>query len=75
MEPNQDKQNMTKTMIVAGLVSGIIYGGLMALMDYYEGNGFRIYRFLFHLLFFGLFMGFWTGYSAKKQSDKKRKSE
>ena len=65
----------TKTIIKSGLLSGIIYAGLMAGFDYSDGQDFRIWRFIFNLLFFGIFMGLINRYNLKKQTKKGNKTE
>ena len=65
----------TKTILKSGLLSGIVYAGLMAGFDYSDGQDFRIWRFIFHLLFFGIFMGLMNLYNLKKQTKKENKTE
>jgi len=66
----------TKAIIKSGLISGIVYAGLMAGFDYSDGQDFRIWKFIFHASFFGIFMGFMTRYNLKKQAKKEnRKTE
>ena len=61
-----------KTIIKSGLISGIIYAGLMAGFDYSDGQDFRMWRFIFNALIFGIFMGLMTRYNLKKQADKEK---
>ncbi|MEH1006738.1 hypothetical protein VDP25_03265 [Winogradskyella sp. ECml5-4] len=61
----------TKSIIIGGLVSGIVYAGLMAGFDYYDGNEFKIWRFLWNFFFFGGVMSLLTGYNVRKQSENK----
>ena len=61
-----------KTIIKSGLISGIVYAGLMAGFDYSDGQDFRIWRFIFNALFFGIFMGFMTQYNLKKQAEEEK---
>ena len=58
----------TKAIIKSGLISGIVYAGLMAGFDYSDGQDFRIWKFIFHASFFGIFMGFMTRYNLRKQA-------
>ena len=60
----------TKAIIKSGLISGIVYAGLMAGFDYYDGQDFRIWKFIFHASFFGIFMGFMSRYNLRKQAKK-----
>ena len=60
-----------KTIIKSGLISGIIYAGLMAGFDYSDGQDFRMWRFIFNALI-GIFMGLMTRYNLKKQADKEK---
>ena len=59
-----------KGAIKSGIISGVIYAGLMALIPYSDGQGFRIWRFIFSALFFGTLMGLLTLYHLKKQERK-----
>ena len=59
----------TKTILKSGLLSGIVYAGLMAGFDYSDGQDFKIWRFIFHLLFFGIFMGLMNLYILKKTNE------
>ena len=61
-----------KTIIKSGLISGIIYAGLMAGFDYSDGQDFSMWRFIFNALIFGIFMGLMTRYNLKKQADKEK---
>ena len=62
--------SQTKAIIKSGLISGILYAGLMAGFDYSDGQDFRIWKFIFHASFFGIFMGFMTRYNLRKQAKK-----
>ncbi len=46
-----------KAIIRTGLISGIVYAGIMAAFDYYDGQDFRIWTFVFNTIFFGTLMG------------------
>jgi hypothetical protein len=56
-----------KLILSAGIISGIIYAGLLAGSDYSDGQDFRIWRFVFNALLFGIFMGLMTYYFMKKK--------
>jgi uncharacterized membrane protein YadS len=62
-----------KAIIKSGLFSGIVFAGLMAGFDYFEGQDFRIWKFIFHASFFGIFIGLMIRYYLKKQAEKKNK--
>lgn len=63
--------NKTKRIIKSGLVSGcingIIFASIMTAFDWFDGESFKIGKFLFQFLFFGAAMGAMTGYSTKKR--------
>jgi hypothetical protein len=59
-----------KVFIKTFLLTGIVYATLNAGFNYADGEGFKIYKFLFHFFFFGLFMGLLARYSHKKQQKK-----
>jgi len=59
-----------KIFIKSFLLSGLVYALLMAGLNYFDGESFRIFKFLFHFFFFGLFMGLLARYSYKKQLKK-----
>tara|TARA_B110000238_G_C15886305_1_gene335733 strand:+ start:423 stop:626 length:204 start_codon:yes stop_codon:yes gene_type:complete len=63
----------TKSIIIGGLFGGIVYAGIMAEFDYSDGQGFRIWKFLWSFFFFGGFMSFLTHYNLKKQSKNEKK--
>jgi len=60
-----------KTVLISGLISGIVYAGLMAGFDYFNGHDFKIWKLIFNVLFFGIFMGLFSYYNMKKRSKKK----
>jgi L-asparagine transporter-like permease len=63
-----------KIFIKSFLISGLLYALLMAGLNYFDGESFRIFKFLFkflfHFFFFGLFMGLLARYSYRKQLKK-----
>lgn len=60
-----------KTVLISGLISGIVYAGLMAGFDYFNGQEFKIWKLIFNTLGFGLLDGLATFYIMKKRSKKK----
>lgn len=62
---------ITKITIKTFLFSGLIYAGLMAGFDYSDGNGFRIWKFIFYASFFGFFMALMSRYHYKKNESSK----
>ncbi len=60
-----------KTVLKHGLISGIIFAGLMAGFDYFNGQDFMIWKLIFIALFFGLLDGLATYYIMKKRLKKK----
>lgn len=61
-----------KSILIGSIAGAIIYAVLMAVFDYYDGQDFRIWRFIFNMVFVGTFTGISIGYSLKKQSDRKK---
>lgn len=62
----------TKSIIKSGLFSGIVYAGIMVGFDYSDGQGFKLWKFIFNASFFGIFMALMTRYNLKKQADKEK---
>ena len=60
----------TKSIIMGGVVGGVIYTSMMAGFDYSDGQDFKIWKFIFHTSFFGIFMGVLTRYNLRKQAKK-----
>ncbi len=54
-----------KQVLKSSLISGIIYAGIIAGLDYADGLDFRIWRFIINCSLFTLFMGFATRNSFK----------
>jgi hypothetical protein len=65
----------TKSIIIGGLVGGIVYASIMAGFDFSDGQNFRIWRFILNALIFGTFMGLMTRYNIKKQLKKENNNE
>jgi len=60
----------TKAIISSGLVSSIVYTGLMALFDYHEKQPFNIWKTIYDFVSFGILMAILTLYNLKKISKK-----
>ena len=60
----------TKSIIMGGVVGGVVYASMMAGFDYSDGQDFKIWKFIFHTSFFGIFMGVLTRYNLRKQAKK-----
>lgn len=63
--------NQTKSIIIGGLVGGIVYASIMAGFDFADGQDFRVWRLIINFLFFGSFMGLMTRYNLKKNEKRK----
>ena len=59
---------LTKITIRAFLISGLIYAGLMAGFDNYNGKEFKILIFLFRFSIFGFFMSLATRYRYNRRN-------
>jgi hypothetical protein len=66
-DKNSTMKTLTKTIIRAFLISGLIYAGLMAGFDYSKGKEFEILIFLFRFSIFGFFMSLAARYKHKRQ--------
>ena len=60
-----------KTILTSGIIAGTFYAGSMVGFDYYNGQDFSIWRFLFNFLYFAIIMGFMTRY-VKKHDEKEK---
>ena len=65
----------TKSVIIGGLVGGIVYASIMAGFDYIDGQNFRSWRFILNVSMFEIFIGFMTKYNIKKQSEKENNND
>ena len=65
---NMNKQ--TKSIIMGGVVGGVVYASMMAGFDYSDGQDFKIWKFIFHTSFFGIFMGIGFPYITQKFGSK-----
>jgi len=57
----------TKSILISGLISGIVYAVLMAGFDYYDEKNFKVWRFIFNFVFLGILIGLVTRYNFKKE--------
>ncbi len=62
-------KSITKAKIKTFFISGLVYASLMAGDDYIGGNGFRLWRFILHIIVFGLFMTFILNRKKSSQED------
>ena len=60
----------SKSSLKSGLVSGIIFSGIMALFYYHKERDFNIWTFLFNFLFYGTAMALLARYYEKKDEKK-----
>jgi len=58
---------LTKRAIKSGVIAGITFGIITAGLEYFEGQNFKIWKFIFNVLFFGTVMSLLFNYSMKKQ--------
>jgi ABC-type uncharacterized transport system permease subunit len=58
---------VTKIMIKTFLLSGLVFAGLMAGFDHYDGKEFIVLKFIFNVAFFGLLMALMARHNYKKQ--------
>ena len=63
---------MNKQTIKSSFLGGIIFAGLMAVDNYYGGDGFNIWKFLIHSLGFGIISGLLMTYNQKQLDKEKR---
>lgn len=63
----------TKKALKSGIFAGISFGIANAGIDYYDGDDFQLWRFIFEILLFAIFMGLYFNYSFKKQFEKESK--
>lgn len=64
-----------KKFIVNCLINGIIYAGIMAGVDYHNGNGFRLWKFIFETIFFGLSMTLFSLFFFKKKNQENEENK
>ncbi|MBR9914599.1 MAG: hypothetical protein GYB32_07190 [Algicola sp.] len=58
-----------KRIITAALIGGIIFSGIVTLLDYLLGRDFSLMRLLFYLVFGILMYGFLTYRNFKKHNN------
>lgn len=56
-----------KSQIIYGFISGIIYAGFIAIVDYYRDKEFDLKKFILGFVFFGLAMFIVTKVKSKKE--------
>jgi hypothetical protein len=66
-------KSYTKKALKSGIFAGIGFGIATAGIQYYDGDDFELWKFIFQVLFFAIFMGLYFNYSFKKQSEKESK--
>ncbi|MCK5856036.1 MAG: hypothetical protein KAG64_01025 [Bacteroidales bacterium] len=59
-----------KFFIIRFFLAGLVYASFMASFNYYEGDPFSIWRFVFNAIFFGGFMGVAGLYERRKKLKK-----
>lgn len=59
---------ITKKTIVTFLFSGLIYGGLSAIIDYSDGVAFSFWKFIIKFSFFGFLMALMFQYNVRKEN-------
>ena len=61
-----------KSLLIGGCVGGGGYAAMMAAFDYYNGQEFSLWKFIFNFLVFGGSNAFITGYSFKHAGKKQQ---
>lgn len=56
-----------KKILLKSLVSGMVYAAIMAAWDYYDGEAFNLWKFIFCFTFFGGVMGLSDLYQSRKK--------
>ncbi len=64
-------KKQTKAILLSSFLGAITYSGGMAGFDYYDGEDFRIGKFIFNFIFFAFIMGYIAKRSFKKQAENK----
>ena len=62
----------TKSIIIGGLLGGIVYALVMAGFDLINRENFNLWKFIFNFIFFGISMTLMTRYSIKKSENQKK---
>jgi hypothetical protein len=60
----------TKAILSSGLVSAIVYAGLMALCDFHKNEPFDFWKTLYNFISFGVFIAILALYNQKKSLKK-----
>lgn len=58
-----------KSRIKLGLLSGLVYAGIMAAFDYMSNEPFHVVKFIFSTIFFGAFMALTTKWMVPKNKN------
>lgn len=56
-----------KSQIIYGIISGFVYAGFIAIVDYYRDKEFDLKKFIIGFVFFGLAMFIVTKVRSKKE--------
>ncbi|NER15960.1 hypothetical protein [Spongiivirga citrea] len=64
------RKYLNRTFLISFLVNGGTFAIAMAILDFSDDKPFRLWRFLFNLIFFGLFMALIFVWKRKKDSSK-----
>tara|TARA_B100000795_G_scaffold173880_1_gene131224 strand:+ start:918 stop:1118 length:201 start_codon:yes stop_codon:yes gene_type:complete len=62
----------TKSIIIGGLLGGIVYALVMAGFDLINRENFNLWKFIFNFIFFGISMTLMTRYSIKKSKNREK---
>lgn len=65
-------KTQTKSIIIGGLLGGIVYALGMAGFDLTDRENFNLWKFIFNFLFFGISMALITRYSIKKSKNREK---
>ena len=58
---------LTKSAILSGLISGVMFALIMFAFDYFEGQDFDPKKTTYQIVFFGVFMGIWNYFTLKRK--------
>jgi hypothetical protein len=61
-------------ILIAGLISGFVFAGIMALFDLYNQKPFSLWKFILFFLWMGAFNGF-LQYRAQRKLNKNNPSK
>jgi len=65
----------TLRVLIPFFFSGLIFAVLSAGFDYSDDQDFRVWKFIFNLLFFGSLMGFFAWRDHRKKNKDAKKEE